>query len=606
MFYMISFKTIRTWFEVSARITAVALSLALALTAFSPQPASALSFSDFFSTSYHITLSTSEVTEGQSFSAMATGTIVCKNNLPVIIDSVTIQGRIIAQPQAGGSAVTLNANYTVTITPVPTQAGQQAQVTQEIPLSFPTGSVYGTYTITGQLVDAIIQPGGLSVKDLMPQTQSIGSVNYKQAGAPVAGGGGGGSSPPVTPTPSSIPPGEPKVTLVTGYINDSTGVFLSNFRALSPDNKCILDINTGVKGVDSQGNALNHVAIAVATSSTAPPSGATLIGGVYDLGPNGSTFSPPATISLPYTLPAGSTTQQLRIAVCEPGTTTWTALEGSSVDEAAHTIKAPASHFTLFAVFGYPPPKFEISKLGINPAQSTAGQDVNISASITNSGGVSGDYTAELKIDGTTVETKMLTLGSGATSTVSFTLKPQAGNHTVDLGGLTGTFTVLAAPTPATFTISDVTVDQASSGSEVTVIGKVTNSGDVAGTFTAVLKLDGTEYGSKQVDVAAHSTKTVSFNVALAGDQPHKITLGGQDEGITVDITPVVASPTPPPKTTAAPATTFPPPITSTTSGPPNQAPPSAGWVWYAGIGAALIAGGITSFLLLRRKTPKV
>lgn len=93
--------------------------------------------------------------------------------------------------------------------------------------------------------------------------------------------------------------------------------------------------------------------------------------------------------------------------------------------------------------------KFAVSNLSISPDDVEPGRTVTISATITNSGGSSGGYTAILKINGSQVETKSITLNAGESQVVSFTVvKESTGNYTVELGGLAGTFTVAKTVTP--------------------------------------------------------------------------------------------------------------------------------------------------------------
>ncbi len=101
------------------RLPAALLTLILVLgqVLFGGQPAAAISVTDFFSLSYQIRLSVDEVTEGQSFTAICSGSAVCKSTLPITVSSATIVSRVTAQPQAGGSTVILNPNYQVVIFP---------------------------------------------------------------------------------------------------------------------------------------------------------------------------------------------------------------------------------------------------------------------------------------------------------------------------------------------------------------------------------------------------------------------------------------------------------------------------------------------------------
>jgi len=95
------------------------------------------------------------------------------------------------------------------------------------------------------------------------------------------------------------------------------------------------------------------------------------------------------------------------------------------------------------------PAKFAVSNLSTSPDDVEPGRTVTISATITNSGGSSGSYNAILKINGSQVETKSITLNAGENQVVSFTVvKESTGNYRVELGGLVRTFTVTKVVTP--------------------------------------------------------------------------------------------------------------------------------------------------------------
>lgn len=91
------------------------------------------------------------------------------------------------------------------------------------------------------------------------------------------------------------------------------------------------------------------------------------------------------------------------------------------------------------------PAAFEVTSLNITPSEATAGETVSITAKVRNTGGSEGIYAAVLTIDGTTVETKDVTLESGASETVSFSLaKDTPGTYQVGIGELTSSLTVKA------------------------------------------------------------------------------------------------------------------------------------------------------------------
>jgi hypothetical protein len=95
------------------------------------------------------------------------------------------------------------------------------------------------------------------------------------------------------------------------------------------------------------------------------------------------------------------------------------------------------------------PAAFQIDDLSVYPARVSPGQQVVITAKVTNKGGIEGEYIGRLEIDNTLDEQKNVTLPAGATQTLDFsTFRYGSGTYTVGLGGLTGQFEVLAQAAP--------------------------------------------------------------------------------------------------------------------------------------------------------------
>jgi PKD repeat protein len=116
------------------------------------------------------------------------------------------------------------------------------------------------------------------------------------------------------------------------------------------------------------------------------------------------------------------------------------------------TLSAPINHFSIYGVLAQvaptPPANFAASGLSIMPSVektifvTKTGETVTITANIANGGGQSGTYTVELKLNGETVDTKIVTLGAGQSQQVSFTQSGLAyGHYDVEVAGLSGTFT---------------------------------------------------------------------------------------------------------------------------------------------------------------------
>ena len=91
-------------------------------------------------------------------------------------------------------------------------------------------------------------------------------------------------------------------------------------------------------------------------------------------------------------------------------------------------------------------------------------------------------------------------------------------------------YAVLAVPpAPAAFTISALTVSPAEvlAGQPVTINALVTNSGETAGDYEAVLEIEGKAVDRQKVSVPARSAKTVSFTTSLETAGSYTVRVNG-------------------------------------------------------------------------------
>ncbi len=175
------------------------LTFALLFLSMTLTPLVALNVYEYFTISYNVTFSSSEIAEGQTFSVIITGQAVCIQDLPLSPTEAIITGRITAKHHNTETTVLLNPEYTVTINPFPYNAGDTGQSTQNLSLHFPIGSPPGEYSISGELIQAKLRAGLLfDVTDYLPSTEPMGSVTY--------------NIPPVVPPPVVPPPETPDET----------------------------------------------------------------------------------------------------------------------------------------------------------------------------------------------------------------------------------------------------------------------------------------------------------------------------------------------------------------------------------------------------------
>lgn len=264
------------------------------------------------------------------------------------------------------------------------------------------------------------------------------------------GGGGGGAAGPAPP---------PELVEATGSIDltpylDASGRTITRICLTSPDGLVIICIPEGSQVLDAEGNPAGSLEV-ILLFTPPPPPGYALVGSAYDFVAEGTTFDPPATMTINYDpadIPEGVSEEDLVIAYWDGDE--WVML-ATTIDPVADTARAEVAHFTPFALLAplpAPPPApaaFAVSDLTVSPAEVDIGETVTITALVSNTGELSGSYEVTLKIDGVAVATDEVTLAGGASQEVTFTTaKDAAGTYTVDVNGLAGEFVVREAPAP--------------------------------------------------------------------------------------------------------------------------------------------------------------
>jgi len=280
------------------------------------------------------------------------------------------------------------------------------------------------------------------------------------------GQGGGSQSATVTVTaqPAYIPPaynlpvffggwaGYPAGEVSTAGRITSDGLVINAFVVESFDTRFRLILDQGTVVLSPNGTCPRYIGIHEMTTFLSPPEGAHVIGTMYDVVPDGTTFVPPATLEYSYDqddIHGGVTEESLVMACYDEAIGEWFKLD-CLVDAEANIIRAEASHLTAFAVLGYEPvlpAAFEVSSLSISPAEVDIGETLNITVLVANIGGQPGSYKLILKINGMAEVDKEVVINAGASKPVSFSItRDTAGIYSLEVNGLTGTFEVKPAP----------------------------------------------------------------------------------------------------------------------------------------------------------------
>jgi len=460
----------------------IALFMALFLFSVFPGSASALGIDDYFLYSYDVQFSKTEITGSESFSATVTVDATCKKNLPlpVPVSEALISGRIVAENQASGTRVTLNSNYSLSISPFPGKAGETKSVGITIPLQFPSGSTSGNYSILAELTEARVKAIiWIDASGFLASEQAVNTViSYTAPAVSRGGGGGGGGGGGLAPSKVSVS----GMSANNDLMVNNLGVVQASIRLQVTDADTFLDITEGTKLLDASGNPVTLLSARKETEPPAPAAGKAIVSAV-DFGPDGTTFTPEIILAMnfdPASLPEGMAVEGLYIAYWDG--TQWQALP-SVLDIRFNRVSAKVSHFTEFAIIGsipvegsqaeQPPPEtgnvtapepaiFDISALSIIPREMTGLKPVTVSALVTNSGGSRDRYRVVLKLNGEVVDERGLILDPGAEYRVSFEVTPQAfGTYEIDINGLTGSFTAReAAPEIVTTAAEPVVISE--------------------------------------------------------------------------------------------------------------------------------------------------
>ena len=369
-----------------------------------------------------------------------------------------------------------------------------------------------------------------------------------------SGGGGGGGFGGGGFFPPPLPPG---VTDVSNYVTNE-GVFVQEVIAQSEDSKVELTIGEGTTGLTEEGEPVSEISITeMEEPLPEPPADSETIGLTYELGPEGTTFSPAITITFSYDpndLPAGINEENLVIAMWNEGAGEageWVVLDNITVDTVNHTISGTVSHFSPFAVIAYTAPAaFVTSDLTMSATEVEVGQSIAIHVLVTNTGDLAGSYKVTLWLENVAVATQDVTLAGGASQGLTFIVGQDVpGIYSISIDGLSATFTVKETvtppvepePVPAAFTTSNLFISPAEAGigETVTVSVLVANTGDLSGSYEVTLKVDNVTMATKDVILAGDTSQTVTFTTTGDTAGTYTVDVSGLSGTFTVK-TPVV------------------------------------------------------------------
>jgi len=427
---------------------------------------------------------------------------------------------------------------------------------------------------------------------------TVSSPPSPPGGGNGGGGGGGGGGGATDDT---------RITAFGDIIKDSGEVWES-VVALSLDNKLSLHIPPGTFAKNRADAALYALKIKTLAEPPEVPENMEAVGSVYELLPKGAKFDPPITLTIKYDvseIPEGVSESNLYIAKWIESSQEWTELE-STVDTASQTIATKIDGFSIHTIMASTlMASFTLTDLTINPEIIEAGDSIDISVILANTGNLAGSYEVSLVIDDVLEQVQEVTLDSGESEQVSFIITPDTiGEHTINVGGLLGTCKVEKPKAPAAFSVSDLSISPVEllTGGRVTISLTLTNTGGRSGTHDVSLKIDGVQIETKMIPLEAGESQKVVFAVIPDTAGTYSVDIDGLPGSfVVIEITPAPAEE----EKMTAPA----PAVTPTMEpGPaPEQVPKPKVNLWtIVGIIVVTAIAGLASYYFIKKKRKMV
>jgi len=167
---------------------------------------------------------------------------------------------------------------------------------------------------------------------------------------------------------------------------------------------------------------------------------------------------------------------------------------------------------------------------------------VTVTATVENDGGVAGEITAELRVDGATRDSKTRTLDPGGQTTVEFTAGfDEPGTYEIGVNdAAAGTLTVSE---PAAFEVPNAQLenDTALAGEGAVVLAEVANVGGAEGTATVEARATGPDgdtrtVGTRSVTLAGGESQTVELRATIDRPGEYDVAVNGTTAGtLTVE-----------------------------------------------------------------------
>ena len=243
--------------------------------------------------------------------------------------------------------------------------------------------------------------------------------------------------------------------------------------------------------------------------------------------------------------------------------TIWVELGAYEFKTVSYTISAEVGDYNVtvhheltgsFKVGTWPPEpplkpaELVLSDLSITPEIAELWGDIEvwtfkITVEVTNIGEQEGMDTIDLRVDGLVVDWRTVMLRGGEKTMIIYDVTRGVGSYLVEVDGLTGGFEVKGPPKPAEFEFLNLRIfypgvipPEVEEGQVVTVTVSIEaeNVGELEGSHTVELKVDGEVIDSKEVTLEGEASATVLFDLTR-GEGTYEVEVEGFTDSFTVN-----------------------------------------------------------------------
>ena len=194
----------------------------------------------------------------------------------------------------------------------------------------------------------------------------------------------------------------------------------------------------------------------------------------------------------------------------------------------------PGAYVVQLGEFTAPLTVLEASNFKLSPSEVEVDEIVTVNADLRNVADTEATYHCCLLCQGESVASQDITLAGGATEAVVFTLSQSTpGMYEVQLGNLSASFKVLK---PAEFEVTsfEIIPNPVRVGGETSVILIVKNAGDLAGTYSTTLLVDGVAGETWEVALVGGATEMMSYSLSKDTPGSYSIQIGGKEATLEV------------------------------------------------------------------------